>query len=180
MNLISDRTLPHGLSCYIRVPQPQLIPTHQQSRPFGLHHGTYQGCPLSPMVIDLAIEPLATAFAVFAKHLMTLAFCLKGISQPSALSQLSRFVKFLGYKLNIYKSMLFTFNYIARALDLTIVGCLGTQSFQTSLVFSSKQMKIRVYRIILVRGPRNQIERKKSPFSKMTKIGIVIFFLKRS
>lgn len=106
----------------------------QQSRPFHLHRETYQGCPLSPMLFNLAIEPLATAFhscmtilylvsgRMTQFHYMLVTCCFisnPSTSLPSALSLLRQFGQLSGYKLNLNKSELFLINEEANALDLT-------------------------------------------------------------
>lgn len=42
-------------------PSTQVNASGLLSKPFGLSNGTWQGCPLSPMIFNLMIEPLAKA-----------------------------------------------------------------------------------------------------------------------
>ena len=120
---------------YLR-PTASIRTNSQRSRPFNLHRGTRQGCPLSPMHFDLAIEPLATALrtckdmsciwrgdtehrvSLYADDLL-LFISYPTASLPPALSLLSQFGILSGYKLNLNKSELFPINNEACALDFT-------------------------------------------------------------
>lgn len=117
-------------------PTPSIRTNSQRSRPFNLHRGTRQGCPLSPMLFDMAIEPLATALrsckdisgvwrghtehkvSLYADDLL-LFISYPTVSLPPVLSLLNQFGKLSGYKLNLNKSELFPINTETRALDLS-------------------------------------------------------------
>lgn len=115
-------------------PTASIRTNSQQSKPFNLHRGTRQECPLSPLLFDLAIEPLAAAlrgcrdingiWRNSTEHKVSLYTddLLLFISNPgtlltAALSLLSQFGKLSDYKLNLSKSELFPINNKAHALD---------------------------------------------------------------
>ena len=113
-------------------PTASIRTNSRRSRRDNLHCGTRQGCPLSPMLFDIAIEPLATALLSCKdisgiwrgdiEHKVSLyAADLLLIQQPlyPILSLLSQFGKLSGYKLNLNKSELFPINNETCALDLT-------------------------------------------------------------
>lgn len=113
-------------------PSASVLTNSIYSLPFGLERGTRRGCPLSPLLFDLAIEPLAIALrsqipgikrggvehkvSLYADDL--LLYISDPLSYiPAALSLLNQFGQISGYELNINKSELFPINAEAMGLD---------------------------------------------------------------
>ena len=108
-------------------PSAMILTNNLYSRPFDLHCGTRQGCPLSPLLFVLAIEPLALAIrsnhsitginrgnmehklSLYADDLL-LYVSNAETAIPLILSLLQRFGEISGYKLNLRKSELLPLN----------------------------------------------------------------------
>ena len=108
-------------------PSAEILTNNVISKPFTLHRGTRQGCPLSPLLFVLALEPFAISIrnhpvirgipiadvehriALFADD--TLIFMTKLEQSLSALTDvIDRFGKFSGYRVNKSKSSILFLN----------------------------------------------------------------------
>ncbi len=114
-------------------PQAMVRTNNIISEPFPLFRGTRQGCPLSPLLFDMAIEPLAIMLRNAARlggihrgmqnHKLSLyaddllLFLSNPVTSiPVALDIIEDFGKVSGYKINLEKSILFPINKQARRL----------------------------------------------------------------
>lgn len=101
---------------------------------FALHRGTRQGCPSSPLLFAIAIEPLAVALRGDAEiegiqrggseHKVSLyaddmlLFLLNPLaSLPKTLTLLEKFSKISGYKINLQKSEIIPVNASAKLIQ---------------------------------------------------------------
>ena len=105
-------------------PTASVLTNHLMSDHFKLHRGTRQGCPLSPLMFAVAIEPLAIALRQYDKiegitrggqmHKVSLyaddhlLFIINpDTTLPHVSSLLNTFGIISGYKLNLHKSEYF-------------------------------------------------------------------------
>ncbi len=115
------------LKTLYKCPSASVRTNNHYSEYFDLHRGTRRGCPLSPLLFVIAIEPLAVTLRSSGrvqriwrggvKHKVSLyaddllLFVSKpATSLPEALTILDNFSQFSGYKLNLNKSKLFPIN----------------------------------------------------------------------
>uniref|UniRef100_A0A3B3CPH8 Reverse transcriptase domain-containing protein n=1 Tax=Oryzias melastigma TaxID=30732 RepID=A0A3B3CPH8_ORYME len=115
-------------------PSAMVLTNNTYSKLFRLHRGTRQGCPLSPLLFVLAIEPLAIAarnntsihgisrwgmehkLALYADDLL-LFISRAEETIPHILTLLTKFRSMSGYKLNLHKSELMPLNLSKSALE---------------------------------------------------------------
>uniref|UniRef100_A0A3B5R0Z3 Reverse transcriptase domain-containing protein n=1 Tax=Xiphophorus maculatus TaxID=8083 RepID=A0A3B5R0Z3_XIPMA len=108
-------------------PKAQVLTNNNMSKLFNLQRSTRQGCPLSPLLFVLAIEPLAMAvrantgisgiriggrdhlISLFVDHTIFFMSNLK-ISIPKLLHLIKEFCEFSGYTINNSKSELMFLN----------------------------------------------------------------------
>lgn len=108
-------------------PQAMVLTNGLTSQPFHLLRGTRQGCPLSPLLFTLAIEPLAMAIrkdpvlegikvggvehriALYANDIILFCPNLKH-TLPALLELIKLFGSFAGYKINDTKSAIMFMN----------------------------------------------------------------------
>lgn len=124
-----------------------VLTNNYYSKMFKLHRGTRQGCPLSPLLFVLAIEPLAIAIrnnqpihrikryglehklSLYASDLL-LFLCKAERSVPSILELLRRFREISGYKLNLHKTELLPLNFNISSLEnITLPFKIAKHSF---------------------------------------------------
>uniref|UniRef100_A0A8D0HFE3 Reverse transcriptase domain-containing protein n=1 Tax=Sphenodon punctatus TaxID=8508 RepID=A0A8D0HFE3_SPHPU len=110
-----------------KSPRARLIMAGQTTEEFPLTRGTRQGCPLSPLLFNIALEPLAIAIraqhqiagikiqgkefklALYADD-MLLSLRELPSSIPKLLDIIQQFGKISGYRINIDKSQMMLFN----------------------------------------------------------------------
>ena len=112
------------------LPRASINTNGMRSQFFTLERGTRQGCPMSPLLFALAIEPLSLALKQYnagqgivrygSEHILSLyaddllLFASNPvITIPHTIELLNRFGRFSGYKLNYSKSECFPVNILA-------------------------------------------------------------------
>lgn len=116
------------------LPKASVVTNNKRSQYFQLLRGTRQGCPVSPLLFALAIEPLS----ITLKSLPSISGIRRGgvehrislyaddlllyvsnpvLSVPHIVQALERFGKLSGYKLNFGKSECYPVNDLALQID---------------------------------------------------------------
>uniref|UniRef100_A0AAY5JXW3 Reverse transcriptase domain-containing protein n=1 Tax=Esox lucius TaxID=8010 RepID=A0AAY5JXW3_ESOLU len=132
------------------APQARVRTNNFNSQYFTVQRGTRQGCPLSPLLFDLVIEPLAAALrcnnyirgimrgglvhkvSLYADDLLMFISDLE-TSIPESLDTISQFGKSSGYKINLTKSVLFPINVLARNRSFNSYPFRSTEDSMTYL-----------------------------------------------
>uniref|UniRef100_A0A673FPW0 Reverse transcriptase domain-containing protein n=1 Tax=Sinocyclocheilus rhinocerous TaxID=307959 RepID=A0A673FPW0_9TELE len=113
------------------APQASVRTNNTRSEYFNLHRSTRQGCPLSPLLFAIAIEPLSTALKVnplikgitrigteqkVSLYLLLFLLYISDFTEsvPAVLNTLHSFSSISGYKLNLTKSEFFPLNSAAK------------------------------------------------------------------
>lgn len=112
-------------------PRASVRTNNLQSEYFRLYRSTRQGCPLSPLLFAITVEPLSIALpsnphitgilrsgielrvSLYADDLLLYVSNLP-VSVPAALTTLKSFGQISGYKLNLNKSEIFPINTTAK------------------------------------------------------------------
>lgn len=105
-------------------PMASVRTNNTHSEHFPLYRSTRQGCPLSPLLFAIAIEPLAIALRAdpritgiirngFEQDDLLLYISNLSVLVPAALDILTSFGRISGYKLSLDKSELFSLNVAA-------------------------------------------------------------------
>uniref|UniRef100_A0A8C5MEC2 Reverse transcriptase domain-containing protein n=1 Tax=Leptobrachium leishanense TaxID=445787 RepID=A0A8C5MEC2_9ANUR len=132
-------------------PRADVVVPGSQTSPFSIHNGTRQGCPLSPLLFALTLEPLLThirsspdikgitvqddSFKVSAYAddvLLTLTSPESSLTATSAL--LSRFSAVSGYKVNLDKSIILSFH-LSRTGIQDLIARFGFKIASTSIPY---------------------------------------------